>query len=123
MAISQCPVGSQEKYRRKRNCLPEIATAPLGPRNDKSGAITILSAACTCRRCAAGRGQPGPYSARLATSFNYPLSIINFPLAACPAPTSLLQNSSSAFLGKLAGIEVVVIAALLRLNCPLQGAQ
>ena len=79
------------KFGRNRNCLPEIATAPSGPRNDKSGAITILSAACACRRCAAGRGQPGPY---------------NF--------TALLQNSCGAFLGELAGIEVVVIAALLQ---------
>ncbi len=52
MAISQYPAASWESYRRKRNCLPEIApqghflalraqgaTAPLGPRNDKSGGV------------------------------------------------------------------------------------
>ena len=50
--------------RRKRNCLPEIATAPLGPRNDKSGAFTIVTATGTSRSCGAGRGQPGPYKAR-----------------------------------------------------------
>ena len=33
--------------RRKRNCLPEIATAPLGPRNDNSGVHTILLLAMT----------------------------------------------------------------------------
>ena len=49
--------------RRKRNCLPEIATAPLGPRNDNSGAFAILTAAYTGRKCVAGRGQPGPYNA------------------------------------------------------------
>ena len=54
--------------RRKRNCLPEIATAPLGPRNDKSGAFTIVTATGTSRSCGAGRGQPGPYN------FIYPAS-------------------------------------------------
>ena len=49
--------------RRKRNCLPEIATAPLGPRNDKSGAFAILTAACTDCKCAAGPGCPLPYNA------------------------------------------------------------
>ena len=39
VAISQYTVGSWESYRRKRNCLPEIATAPLGPRNDKLGGV------------------------------------------------------------------------------------
>ncbi len=50
--------------RRKRNCLPEIATAPLGPRNDKSEAFTIVTATGTSRSCGAGRGQPSPYKAR-----------------------------------------------------------
>ena len=49
--------------RRKRNCLPEIATAPLGPRNDNSGAFAILTAAYTGRKCVAGRGMPLPYIA------------------------------------------------------------
>ena len=35
VAISQNPTGQQGSHRRNRNCLPEIATAPLGPRNDK----------------------------------------------------------------------------------------
>ena len=39
MAISQYPAASWESYRRNRSCLPEIATAPLGPRNDKLGGI------------------------------------------------------------------------------------
>ena len=83
MAISQYPAGSQEKYRRNRNCLPEIATATLGPRNDKSGAVTILTAACLLRWCGTGRGQPGPYSACPATSLNSPRSMLHFPPAAC----------------------------------------
>ena len=39
MAISQYPAASWESYQQKRNCLPEIATAPLGPRNDKLGGV------------------------------------------------------------------------------------
>ena len=31
------PCWISRKLRRKRNCFPEIATAPLGPRNDTSG--------------------------------------------------------------------------------------
>ena len=61
--------------RRKRNCLPEIApqghflalraqgaTAPSGPRNDKSGAIAVLAIACANRQCSAGSGMPLPYN-------------------------------------------------------------
>ena len=39
VAISQYTVGSWGSLRRKRSCLPEIATAPLGPRNDKLGGV------------------------------------------------------------------------------------
>ena len=39
MGISQYPAASWESDRQKRSCLPEIATAPLGPRNDKLGSI------------------------------------------------------------------------------------
>ena len=58
-------------------CLPEIApqghflalraqgaTAPLGPRNDKPLAFTVLSAACTGRQYRAGPGCPLPYNGR-----------------------------------------------------------
>ena len=45
MAISQYPAASWESHRRKRNCLPEIATAPLGPRNDNSGDCFRFNAA------------------------------------------------------------------------------
>jgi len=73
VAISQYPAGSQEGYRRNRNCLPEIApqghflalraqgaTAPSGPRNDKSEAFAILTVACTDCKRAAGPGCPLP---------------------------------------------------------------
>ena len=60
VAISQYPAGSQEGYRRNRNCLPEIATAPSGPRNDKSEAFAILTVACTDCKCVAGPGCPLP---------------------------------------------------------------
>ena len=43
-------------------CLPEIATGAKRPRNDKSGDFTVLTITGTGRKCAAGRGQPGPYS-------------------------------------------------------------
>ena len=45
MAISQYLAGSQERHRRRRNRLQEIATAPLGPRNDKLGGV------CGRREC------------------------------------------------------------------------
>ena len=64
VAISQYTVGSWGSLRRNRNCLPEIATAPLGPRNDKSGAVTVLTIVCQFRRCSAGSGMPRPYKVR-----------------------------------------------------------
>ena len=39
----------------------EIATAPLGPRNDNLGVLAILATAGTSRSCSAGRGMPRPY--------------------------------------------------------------
>ena len=50
------------KFRQNRDCLPEIATAPSGPRNDKSEAFAILTVACTDCKCVAGRGMPLPYN-------------------------------------------------------------
>ena len=61
MAISQYPAASWESYRQKRNCLPEIATAPLGPRNDKSGAVAVFTMAGLDRQHCAGPGCPLPY--------------------------------------------------------------
>ncbi len=63
-----------------RQCLPEIATAPLGPRNDNSGAGAVLAIACSDRQHCAGPGCPLPYSASSAASHDSPLSIFNFPL-------------------------------------------
>ena len=64
MAISQNPAESRESDRRKRNCLSDIApqghflalraqgaTAPLGPRNDKSGSLTPLNRYCNTCNC------------------------------------------------------------------------
>ena len=62
VAISQNPTGQQGSHRRNRNCLPEIATAPSGPRNDKSEAFAILTVACTDCKCVAGSGMPLPYN-------------------------------------------------------------
>ena len=75
VAISRHMAGSQENHRRNRNCLPEIApqghflalraqgaTAPLGPRNDNSGAITVLPSNC------AGPGCPLPGIRKLAAA-------------------------------------------------------
>ena len=45
MAISQYLAGSQERHRRRRNRLQEIAMAPLRPRNDKLGGV------CGRREC------------------------------------------------------------------------
>ena len=42
----------------------EIATAPSGPRNDKSLAFTVLTKACTGCKCSAGRGMPLPSAKR-----------------------------------------------------------
>ena len=47
VAISQNPTGQQGSHRRNRNCLPEIATAPLGPRNDKLEGLAPQNA---CRK-------------------------------------------------------------------------
>ena len=107
VAISQYPAASWESYRRKRNCLPEIATAPLGPRNDKPEGIapmnlcrkhcqpawrslpargtplqtqsvcTTLSILNVSCKRCAGRGMPRPYNARLAALQHFPLSIFH----------------------------------------------
>ena len=57
------------------------------PRNDNSGAITVLSSAGTNRKRCAGSGMPLPYNARLAVLRNFPFSILHFPFAPCLAPT------------------------------------
>ena len=90
MGISQYHVGSWESYRRNRDCLPEIATGAKRPRNDKSGAFTILTMACTRRRCSAGSGMPLPYNAWLAAWQNFPLSISNYPFSTRAFPSAAI---------------------------------
>ena len=51
VAISQYPVGSWGSYRRNRSCLPEIATAPSGPRNDQSGYLKPWNPCQRNRNC------------------------------------------------------------------------
>ena len=57
--------GRQLRFRRRFSRYPsvycEIATAPSGPRNDNSEALTILTAVCTDCKCVAGPGCPLPY--------------------------------------------------------------
>ena len=43
VAISQYPAGSWGSCRRKRNCLPEIATGAKRPRNDKLGGHCLFN--------------------------------------------------------------------------------
>ena len=53
--------GKWKKSQQNRDCLPEIATGAKRPRNDKSGAITVLAIARANRSCSAGPGCPLPY--------------------------------------------------------------
>jgi len=60
---------SRGTHSEHREAFGEIAGACLrlprrfAPRNDNSGAVTILTEACFARQCAAGPGCPLPYSA------------------------------------------------------------
>ena len=92
VAISQYPAASWESYRRKRNCLPEIATGAERPRNDKSEAVAILSLPNTNRRCSARSGMPLPYNARQKASCSSPRSILVFPLPSCSSSTYNITN-------------------------------
>ena len=55
----QC--GKWKKSQQNRDCLPEIATGAKRPRNDKSGAISILTIVCSGRERTDGSGMPLPY--------------------------------------------------------------
>ena len=57
VAISQNTAGQQGSHRRNRNCLHEIATAPLGPRNDKSVGLAPQNV-CRNHRQPARRSPP-----------------------------------------------------------------
>ena len=86
VGISQYHVGSWESYRRNRDCLPEIATGAKRPRNDKSGAITVLAIARANRSCSAGPGCPLPYSASSAASRHFPLTLLSPNRGSCRRP-------------------------------------
>ena len=75
-------------------CLPEIATGAERPRNDKSGAVAILSLPNTNRRCSARSGMPLPYNARQKASCSSPRSILVFPL---PSRSSSTHNITNIF--------------------------
>ena len=49
------PKGTSSRFARR-------APRRLAPRNDKSGAITVLTGACTSRQRCAGSGMPLPYN-------------------------------------------------------------
>ncbi len=69
-------------FRRKRNCLPEIATGAKRPRNDKSLAFTVLSAVCTGRQHRCRERHAAPLQ---CVAGNFPLSVFNFQLPVTPA--------------------------------------
>ena len=58
------------KFRQNRDCLPEIATAPSGPRNDKSGGLAPLN---LCRN----HCQPAWRSLSAATFFSRAAALYN----------------------------------------------
>ena len=104
VAISQYPAELQESYRRNRNCLPEIApqghwctarhpdvslrgakrrgnlgkalAVRTGCRENvqTQSVCAFLSLPCTGCQCGAGPGCPLPYSARLGTFLQFPIS-------------------------------------------------
>ena len=69
-----------------RQCLPEIATGAKRPRNDKSGAITVLAIARANRSSSAGPGCPLPYSASSAASRHFPLTLLSPNRGSCRRP-------------------------------------
>ena len=71
-------------------CLPEIATGAERPRNDKSGAVAILSLPNTNRRCSARSGMPLRYSARpeVCVFFILHFSVFRIHSFPCPTPTA-----------------------------------
>ena len=92
VAISQYTVGSWGNLRRNRNAFPRLhpkgtssrfalrAPRRFAPRNDKSEAITILTAAGTDWKCAAGSGMPLPYGGLVK------LPAFRFQVSTCRSP-------------------------------------
>ena len=96
VAISQYPAASWESYRRKRSCLPEIATSAFGLlAMTNRGAFAILTAVCTGCKCIAGRGMPLPYSARpeVCVFFILHFSVFSIHFLHMPLPYSALQEA------------------------------
>ena len=96
VAISQYPAASWESYRRKRNCLPEIATSACGLlAMTNRGAFAILTAVCTGCKCIAGRGMPLPYSARpeVCVFFILHFSVFSIHFLHMPLPYSALREA------------------------------
>ena len=71
---SQRQFGAMHRFHH-RATLTCHCEALKGPRNDNSGVLTILTAACTDCKCIAGRGMPRPYNGVLPSLFrqNYEL--------------------------------------------------
>ena len=61
-----------------RQCLPEIATGAKRPRNDNSGAVAILTAACIGCKCSAGPGCPRPYNGGCRAPAYSPIVLCSF---------------------------------------------
>ena len=72
-----------------RQCLPEIATGAKRPRNDNSGAGTILTPSRSYRKCSAGPGCPLPAGRRGAAPERFFLQNTRWGLTFCPLRSKL----------------------------------
>ena len=112
VAISQNPTGQQGSHRRNRNCLPEIATAPLGPRNDKLGSLApqnvcrkdcqtawrSLSAATFFSRAAALCNERRYRRNWFLRFYRWPVRIDSAaPGGTCPSPTTRGRRPCATF--------------------------
>ena len=79
-------------FRRKRNCLHEIATGAKRPRNDKPLAFTVLRRPALVGGIAPGGACPSPTTRdwKLRVTLHYPLSIFHLHHAA-PTTTALIR--------------------------------
>ena len=88
---------SRGTHSEHREAFGEIAGACLrfprrfAPRNDNSGAVTILTEACFARQCAAGPGCPRPYSALSMSAQKF----INYSASLKYAARSCIRLSSN----------------------------
>ena len=86
--------GRQLRFRREYPVI-RLCTARLprrfAPRNDNSGAVTILTEACFARQCAAGPGCPRPYSALSMSAQKF----INYSASLKYAASSCIRFSSN----------------------------